>query len=74
MGVVFDSDELYSIESDAGAIVLIVESDELTPLLRGISTPGRIAGQSWPSDSLFNRDSAPVAPDPIVHFMEEPRP
>ena len=43
MGAVFDQDEPYSIESNSGAIVLIVESSELTPHARGISTPDRIA-------------------------------
>jgi redox-sensitive bicupin YhaK (pirin superfamily) len=53
MGVVFTDHEPYTIESDAGAIVLIVEATDLKPHARGISTPQRIAGQTWPSDSLL---------------------
>jgi hypothetical protein len=36
-----------------GAIVLIVEADSLTAHPRGISTPERIRGQTWPSDALI---------------------
>lgn len=43
---------LYSLESVTPAIVLIVESDELTPHVRGISSPDRTAGQTWPSDGV----------------------
>jgi redox-sensitive bicupin YhaK (pirin superfamily) len=50
MGAVFDPNEPYTLESHAGAIVLIVEADELRPHERGISTPERIMGQTWPSD------------------------
>jgi 5-deoxy-D-glucuronate isomerase len=53
MGAVFDRDEPYSLESDIGGIVLIVESTELTAHSRGISSPDRIAGQTWPSDQVF---------------------
>ena len=52
MGVVVESEEQYSIESDIGAIVLIIESDALKPHDRGISSPERIAGQTWPSDPV----------------------
>jgi hypothetical protein len=54
MGAVFAPREVYSIESDTGAIVLIVESVELRPHPRGISTPERIAGQTWPSDGILS--------------------
>ena len=33
--------------------VLVVESDALTAHARGLSTPERIAGQTWPSDELM---------------------
>jgi hypothetical protein len=52
MGAVFLGHEPYTIESATGAIVLIVEADDLKPHARGISTPERIAGQIWPSDAL----------------------
>ena len=55
MGCVFDKDEPYSLTSEPGAIVLIVESDKLTPHARGISSPQRIAGQTWPSDGVTAR-------------------
>jgi hypothetical protein len=51
MGCVLDADEAYALESEEGAIVLIVESDRLLPHARGISTPERVAGQTWPSDA-----------------------
>jgi hypothetical protein len=53
MGAVFEPIEPYSVRSDTGAIVLILESSELTPHARGISSPERIAGQTWPSDALL---------------------
>jgi hypothetical protein len=52
MGCVFDKHEPYSLDSTTGAILLIVESDELTAHRRGISTPERIAGATWPSDGV----------------------
>jgi hypothetical protein len=53
MGFVVDKKEPYSLRSDTGAIVLIVEATTLTAHARGISTPQRIAGQTWPSDVLI---------------------
>jgi hypothetical protein len=52
MGAVWGRDEPYSIESDIGAIVLIVESTELAAHFCGVSSPERIAGQTWPSDGV----------------------
>jgi hypothetical protein len=52
MGAIFDPNEPYTLESDAGAILLIVESPELTACNRAISTPQRIAGSVWPGDSV----------------------
>jgi hypothetical protein len=49
-GCVFDKNEPYSLTSDSGAILLIVESDHLETHERAISTPQRIAGQQWPGD------------------------
>lgn len=53
MGAVFTPNEPYTLKSDTGAIVLIVESAELTAHARAISTPQRIEGATWPSDSLI---------------------
>jgi hypothetical protein len=53
MGAVFTDHEPYTIESATGAIVLIVEAVEFTPHARGISTPQRIAGATWPSDAAL---------------------
>jgi hypothetical protein len=50
MGVVVEREETYSFKSDSGAILLIVESQELTAHTRAISTPQRIAGATWTSD------------------------
>jgi hypothetical protein len=52
MGGVFEKHERFTVHSEAGAILLIVECEELTPHRRGISSPERIAGQRWPSDSV----------------------
>ena len=57
MGAVFNPNEPYTLESDAGAIVLIVEADQLRPHQRGVSTPERIMGQKWPSDVLLPRQA-----------------
>lgn len=53
MGAVFGHAEPYSIESDIGVIVLIVEANELIAHARGISSPERIRGQTWPSDGVI---------------------
>ena len=53
MGCIFKKGEPYSLHSEVGAIVLIVEADSLTAHPRGISTPERIRGQTWPSDALI---------------------
>jgi redox-sensitive bicupin YhaK (pirin superfamily) len=50
MGAVLAEGEAYRLETDTGAIILIVESTELTAHRRGISSPERIAGQTWPGD------------------------
>jgi hypothetical protein len=51
MGAVFSPNEPYTLKSETGATLLLVESQELTPHERAISTPQRIAGATWPSDS-----------------------
>jgi hypothetical protein len=53
MGCVFDKDEPYSLQSEVGAIVIVVESDVLKANARGISTPERIAGQTWTGDTAL---------------------
>jgi hypothetical protein len=53
MGAVFKQNEPYTMKSETGAILLLVESQELTPHGRAISTPQRIEGATWPSDSLW---------------------
>lgn len=52
MGAVLEKDEAYSLQSEEGAILLIVEAQELTPHARATSTPKRIAGATWPSDRV----------------------
>jgi hypothetical protein len=71
MGAVLDPNEPYSITSNDAAILMIIEADQLLAHERGISNPKRIAGQSWPSDSvrearseeitLINMRSLPLA-------------
>jgi redox-sensitive bicupin YhaK (pirin superfamily) len=53
MGIVVSPEEPYSFKSDSGAILLIVEAEQLSAQKRGISSPERIAGATWPSDSLW---------------------
>jgi hypothetical protein len=53
MGCVFKQAEPYSLFSQHGAIILIVEAQDLIPHPRGISTPEHIAGPGWPSDSVI---------------------
>jgi hypothetical protein len=54
MGALFSPNEPYTLTSETGAILLIVESQELTAHAHAISTPQRIAGATWPSDSLLS--------------------
>jgi hypothetical protein len=49
MGAVFEPQEPYTFKSDPGAILIVVEAEQLLPNQRGISNPERIAGQTWPS-------------------------
>jgi hypothetical protein len=50
VGAVAEPQEPYTFKSDLGAILLIVEAEQLLPHPRGISSPERIAGQAWPGD------------------------
>jgi redox-sensitive bicupin YhaK (pirin superfamily) len=43
-GCIVEKSEAHSLKSDEGAILLIVESEELTAHARAMSTPQRIAG------------------------------
>ena len=54
MGAIFEQNEPYTLKSDTGAIILIVEALKLTAHGRAISTPQRIEGATWPSDSLLH--------------------
>ena len=53
MGAVFSPNEPYTLSTDTGAILLIIEAQQLTAHARAISTPQRIEGATWPSDSLW---------------------
>ena len=53
MGCVLKRDQAYSLQTETGAIVLVVEAHTLEANSRGISTPERINGQTWPSDVLI---------------------
>jgi hypothetical protein len=54
VGVVVTADERYTLESPTGAIVMVLESVELSANERGLSTPSRIMGQRWPGEDLGN--------------------
>jgi hypothetical protein len=49
MGCLVQIGERYALESQEGAIVLIVEADILEAHDRGISIPERIGGRRWPA-------------------------
>jgi hypothetical protein len=49
-GVVLGAGEAVRVESDEGAIVIVVEAPRLIATSRGISTPERIMGQRWPGE------------------------
>jgi hypothetical protein len=53
MGAVAEKNEPYSLKSEEGAILLIVESQELAADVRALSTSQRIAGATWPTDSVI---------------------
>jgi hypothetical protein len=72
MGAVFNPNEPYTLKSDTGAIILIVESQELTAHTRAISTPQRIEGATWPSDSLLSARCLEANSQPkTVLFVQE---
>jgi redox-sensitive bicupin YhaK (pirin superfamily) len=49
MGVVVGREEACSFKSDTGAILIIAEAEQLIAHKRGISTPERITGATWPT-------------------------
>jgi len=51
VGVLVKTGERYTLESEQGAILLVVEAQELKATRQGISTPQRITGQRWPGDA-----------------------
>jgi hypothetical protein len=52
MGIVVKVSDPYRLESDRGAIVLTLESEQLEATAMGISTPARILGQRRPGEEL----------------------
>jgi mannose-6-phosphate isomerase-like protein (cupin superfamily) len=54
MGVVLEMNEAYSLKSEEGAILLIIEADRLLTSERAISTPQRIAGATWLGEETVN--------------------
>jgi hypothetical protein len=50
MGVVLGAGEAVRVESDEGAVVILVEAPRLIATSRGISRPERIMGQRWPGE------------------------
>lgn len=55
MGAVVEPQEPYTFKSDPGAILIVVEAEQLSANEHGISNPERIAGQTWPSDAVLGR-------------------
>lgn len=52
MGMVMAADTRYRLQSDWGAIVLLVEAERLEATECGISTPERILKAVWPGEQL----------------------
>jgi hypothetical protein len=50
MGLVLGAGEAFRVESNEGAILIVVEAPRLIPTSRGYSTPDRIMGQCWPGE------------------------
>ena len=50
MGIVLSAGEPFVIEADEQAILVAVESPQLSSMPGGISTPTRIMGQRWPGE------------------------
>jgi hypothetical protein len=67
-GCVFEKNEPYSLSSESGAILLIVESQELTAHARAISSPQRIEGATWPSDEGGGRAAGMRTDDPASAY------
>jgi hypothetical protein len=73
MRAVFNPNEPYILKSETGASLLIVETEELTATPRAISTPQRIAGATWPSDSLLTLPQGPpIANARTSHVPSQP--
>jgi hypothetical protein len=52
VGIVVDADARYRVESDGGAVVMLVEAERLEATDLGMSSPERIWGQVWPGERL----------------------
>jgi len=52
VGVVLSADTHYRMESQAGAILIVVEAECLQATESGKSTPERVLGQLWPGEDL----------------------
>jgi hypothetical protein len=50
MGLVLGAGEALRVESDEGAILIVVEAPRLIATSRGYSSPERIMGQCWPGE------------------------
>jgi hypothetical protein len=59
MGGVLRKDERYSLTSETGAILLIIEAEQLAAHPRGLSSPIRVYGHAWPSDPRRQVDCGP---------------
>ena len=68
MGVELGPDEIRGFESAKGAIVLAVESPGLIATKQAISTPDRIAHQSWPTDPPRRRTLGSVIESIYLKF------
>jgi hypothetical protein len=47
VGLTLRADEHYRVESNPGAIILVVDAERLEPRREGLSTPDRVWGQRW---------------------------
>lgn len=58
VGVTVRAGEHYTLESEAGAVVIAIDALRIEPTEAGISTPARIAGQRWPGEGGPSAETA----------------
>jgi len=60
MGIVVDADERHRLESDMGAVLIVMEAERVEATDLGMSSPERIWGQTWPGEHVLAKRRATV--------------